>query len=391
MRPRFPVALALLAAAVAAVPSRPAAGCAVAVPPNSRADVSSESALIVWDAKTKTQHFVRTAAFATTSADLGFLVPTPTQPTIEQADPAVYRTLASATAPRTVTVVKEVGPNFDFGCSTRSTTFASVADATPRAAGVDVLEQKKVGDLDVAVLRADDSNELRKWLANNGYDARPALTEWLKVYVANKWVVSAFKIAADRSVRVPPPTPATGKTPATPNLPAGPNASSTTVRMSFAADRPFFPYREPADQRPAAADAQTPSRLLRVFVLADSRVAGTLGDGKSGDWPGRTVWANKIDPATAGTVTSAAKLPADANREWFLTEFEDAASPRPGTDEVYFSPAADQATVERSPVTVYEYREVPSRQQVLLIAAAVPVLVLIAGLLLWRWRKPAAA
>lgn len=388
MNPRFPVALALLAAAVAAVPSRPAAGCAVAVPPNSQADVSTESALIVWDAKTKTQHFVRTAAFATTSADLGFLVPTPTQPTIEQADPAVYRTLASATAPRTVTIVKEVGPNF--ACGSRSESFAT-PNAEARAAGVDVLEQKKVGDLDVAVLRADDANELRKWLANNGYDARPALTEWLKLYVANKWVVSAFKISADRSVRVPPPTPATGKTPATPNLPAGPNASSTTVRMSFAADRPFFPYREPADQRPAAADAPTPSRLLRVFVLADSRLAGTLGDGNSGKWPGRTVWANKIDPATAGTVAAAAKLPADANREWFLTEFEDAASPRPGTDEVYFAPAADQATVERPPVKVYEYREVPSAQQVLLIAAAVPVLVLIAGLLLWRWRKPAAA
>jgi hypothetical protein len=39
---------------------------------------------------------------------------------------------------------------------------------------------------------------------------------------------------------------------------------------------------------------------------------------------------------------------------WWLTEFEDRSSPRPGTDEVYFAPANDTAVVERPPKIVYE-------------------------------------
>src|SRR5262245_52407848 len=42
--------------------------------------IAEESAIIVWDPAKKVQHFIRRAAFDTTSSDFGFLVPTPTMP-----------------------------------------------------------------------------------------------------------------------------------------------------------------------------------------------------------------------------------------------------------------------------------------------------------------------
>lgn len=387
----FPIAA--LAVVAALPPSQNASGCAVAIhsgSPASSVEVASESAVIVWDEKSKTQHFIRNASFATTSADFGFLVPTPTQPSIEEADVSVFRTLTSVTAPRTVTVVKEELPSVGCG-GTKSASFAS---SPPAAGSVDVIDRKKVGDLEVAVLRADDAGKLREWLEKNGYDARPQLAEWLKVYTDAKWVISAFKIAADRKAlpRSAPPSTAKGFEKSQTPLAMAPNANSTTVRMSFSADRPYFPYREPADQRLVSPEMPPPYRLLRVFLLADSRYAGMLGDGKTA-WPGKAVWANKLDPATFATVSTAAKLPAElAGREWYLTEFEDSSSPRPGTDEVYFSKSTDQSTIERPPVVVSEYRQVPRAEVVLAILAAVPVLVLIGGLILWRrWFRRALA
>ncbi|MEO2089102.1 MAG: hypothetical protein ABGY75_06350, partial [Gemmataceae bacterium] len=130
---------------------------------------------------------------------------------------------------------------------------------------------------------------------------------------------------------------------------------NSAVRISFKTDVPFYQYREPEDARSEAAAKM--SRTLRVFVLSDSRVSGTIGQGDGATpFPGRTVWSNKVDPGRLVPAASQAKLPEPlGSRGWHLTEFEDRSSPRPGTDEVYFSAAGDQSTVERPPHVIYEY------------------------------------
>ena len=170
----------------------------------------------------------------------------------------------------------------------------------------------------------------------------------MKVYIANTWIITAFKIAAAE----PPvhfsvvPDNKKGETPKNVGLKA------TAVRMTFKTERAFFPYREPTDQRDAHA-RNTP-RLLRLFVAARQRMEGTIGESTS--WPGKTVWSNAISEAERGELLSKAKLPSEtAQGKWRLTEFEDRSSPRPGTDELYFAPAADQGNVAREPrLVTYE-------------------------------------
>jgi hypothetical protein len=161
--------------------------------------------------------------------------------------------------------------------------------------------------------------------------------DWLEWYVANRWVITAFKISRKPDAEY--------------------DRWAKAVRMTFRTKAPFYPYREPADLRTASGP---PPRTLRVYYLGEARVAGTLG--QEGVWPGKTVWANRCPDYTLNNVVNGLGLPPDEvktlqAKPWHLTEFEDQSSPRPGTHEVFFDRAADQSAVERPPVYFdrYEY------------------------------------
>ena len=80
--------------------------------------------------------------------------------------------------------------------------------------------------------------------------------------------------------------------------------------------------------------------------------------------------------------------PRPDNTLW-VTEFEDRSSPRPGTDEVYFAPAADQSTLERPPIihTTTQVEYWPGWGGV---SALIPLLAIVGLYLFWRLtRRPA--
>jgi hypothetical protein len=325
-------ALVALTAALFAVPT-PAAGCAAAPPRNKPVEIASESAVIVWDEDAKTQHFIRRASFQTEANDFGFLVPTPTQPTLAEADNEAFDTLAKVTAPE---VVKQPRPSSSsgggcIGCGLAAPKAASEAGAlADKAEPVRVLDEQRVAGYDAVVLEADDANALNSWLTEHGYEFSPALTQWAEHYVKAKWKITAFKIAKrtkDEKV-----------------------VGTSAVRMTFKTDRPFFPYREPS---PGAIGGEG-IRLLRVFFISDRKTKGTLGE--KGEWPGKVVWSDKVGAADQEKVFAQLKLPEKAGpASWWLTEFEDHSWPRPGTEDVYFSAAADQTPVKRPPHIQYVY------------------------------------
>jgi len=320
--------LALVAVAIPDPPKAPA--CAAAPRRGEFIDVDSEEAIIVYDAKTKTEHFIRRSNFRTQSSDFGFLVPTPSKPDIGETPSSVFMTLHSATAPRRVesgnvkrVVIKKNEPQSE----------ARAGNAAPR--GPDILGKGDAAGLTYVILRADDIDGLKKWLEDNKYDSRPELVDWLKWYVDNKWIITAFKIKQD------------------------PGAQNDrwykSIRMSFETDKPFYPYREPEDMRKKAGG----SRSLRVFYLGESRVSGKLG--ADGNWPSRTAWSNVLSDSYQTTVVNGLGMSKEQvdklkSQKWHLTEFEDTSAPRPGTAEVYFSKSEDQSAVER-PVIYFDRYE----------------------------------
>ncbi len=333
--------VAVLATAVALLPARPAPGCAIAPRQGQRVATAGETAVILWDDVAQVEHFTRAAVFSGTSADFGFLVPTPGRPTLADAPGPISGRLEVVTAPKTVVRKKLADPGLScFGADLRDT---RVGAAMP--APVQVVERKRVGDLDAAVLKATDADALRGWLGTNGYVSRPELRSWLGGYVADGWYLTAFKVANDRAT------------------PAGTAIGGhlKAVRLSFPAAVPIYPYQEPADAATAGPSGAFAPRLLRLFVLAPFRAEALAGLGRGAPAAGqvRTVWAGPIDRPTFVAAATACGLPAAevdalAGRAWTLTAFEDTSSPRPTTADLAFRPSPDQSPVERPPTVVYE-------------------------------------
>jgi hypothetical protein len=298
----------ILAGLVAAVPGL---ACAPVPGAGQFVRVAAEEAIIIWDQGARREHFIRRASFDTNAKHFGFLVPTPSKPEIGESDDDAFDFLARLTAQAVVRhEITGDGPR---------------AAATVAPDAVTVLEEKRVAGLDAVVLEADEAGALDAWLKQHGYPSSPALVEWYAPYVAAKWKITAFKMAA-----------------------GSPRVFSAAVRMSFQTEKPFFPYREPATQRAVGEEP----RLLRVYFIGEGRFAGALGE--SGPWPGKAVWSKPLEVEELGELLKVARLPsmAGGGARW-LTQFEDRAAPRPGIDEVFFRRAASDTPLERAPLVVY--------------------------------------
>ncbi len=320
------ITLVLLSGLLVWIPSaNPVRACGIAAPRDFEATVASETALIVYDAATKTEHFLRLAKFDTTSADFGFFVPTPSQPELAEASAAIFPMLGKITEPVTVHRTVRQGPGI--GCAGGSVAAKWDSAGMSMPIGVRVIEQKRIGAFDASVLKAESVPVLQAWLKENGYSTRPALEAWFAEYIRLGWYIAAFKVA--------------GGNPTT-------DSANTPVRISFKTDVPVYPYREPLDQKPPRKGRYS-SRLLRLFVLSEARVEGRLGtvaDAKP--FAGQAVWSKPVDAATIGPALAAGKFQA-MTADWHLTEFEDPSDPRVGTDDLYFSKSASQLPIERPP------------------------------------------
>jgi hypothetical protein len=263
------------------------------------------------------QHFIRRATFATQTPDFGFLVPTPTRPTLGVSSDAAFQFLQDVTAPEIVHV-----PRFEF-------VHVTCNKVDTGAGKVQVLDWQRVAGYAATVLRADSAVALNKWLAKNKYTTGRDLTVWLEPYVKARWIITAFKIAKEANED---------------------GVATAAVRMSFRAEKPFFPYSEPAQQMDSESKRGA-GRLLRIFLLADGRYEGLLGNKQ--DWPGKTVWAGALRTEFAAELAKKIGVTNAPQHSW-LTAFEDDASPRPGTADLFLARSSNQAELRRPPIKVIQ-------------------------------------
>lgn len=338
-----------LAALTPAAP-RDASACAPAPMAGQVVNIADEAALIVWDASQHIEHFIRRATFRTSAKDFGFLVPTPTRPTLAEASDAVFASLDNAIRPEVrVETTRGLEPTLACGFFLMRSSASRDDMQAAGVAPVRVLDEVRVAGYDATVLEADDAAALARWLADHRYATTPTLTAWLTPYVAMHWKITAFRVASPD-----------------PNDPRPPGTSP--VRLSFNTDTPFYPYREPEDQRLPT----TAPRSLRVHMVAPQRMDARLGE--RGVWPGAIAYASARDDM-ASLLSSLQGVTVSAG--WWLTSWDDRSSPRPGTDEVFFSPAASQARWLPPPVVVYRSDRVPVPLDLLGLAGVV-------GALVWR-------
>ena len=329
----------------------PGIACAPAFRDGEFVNINEEAAVIVWDAKTHTEHFVRQAAFDTNAKDFGFLVPTPTPPTLAEASGKAFAAADELTQPKTQL---EVLTGYIFTSLFAHHYYPSSSEpASTQSADVEVLSTQRVAGYDATVLKADNVAALAAWLKKHGYATSPAASAWLAPYTARHWIITAFKISKGD--------------------PQSPQVSSAVVRMSFVTPRPYFPYREPSDQR--LSSRRYEPRTLRIYLLSQGRMEGTKGlTGAANSWPAQTLWANPLSswPIRRGDLAGDLALTEKQIPDGlWMTAFEDRSSPRPGTDDVYFQPSPSQSSIAPPPeVEVQDKRISIPVEPLLLVPAA---------------------
>lgn len=302
--------------------------------------VAGETAVIVWNPKTRTEHFIRTADFTGVSGSMGFLVPTPTPPRLKTIDPDAYRgaieALENRIAPRVVTVSRPVyrlSSDWSLGLpgSLSADEAGNISTASRPASVADkgddlrVVSQGRVGGYDTAVLRASDPKAMLSWLRRHGFASDARLEGWLKPYVDRGWSITAFRFASKST-----------------------SFTSEPIDLRFETNRPFYPYREPtATNAPA-------SRSLRVYLVAPERRAGSLDGAR---WTTAPEFAGPVDQATEDELQRGLPLPEGSLSGAWLTAFLDRRPVRPASDLV-FEPDAVGQTVEPSPLVRHEDRTV---------------------------------
>ncbi len=275
---------------------------------------ADQTVIIWWDKASQTEHFIRKASFRGGGESIGFLVPTPSRPQLEESGNEAFRHLSEITAPKASS-----GGGFPIGCS--------VASRPSQSRGVRLIEEKTVAGFDAVVLAADSGKELVEWLRQRDYAFTPEAAAWAQPYLTDGWHITAMKVTKDREARLKS------------------EVSAAALRISFKTDRPIFPYREP-DSRNDAARLGVGHRLLRIYLVAESRYEGRFSS--AGRWSGRTRYSQPLRGGHRTELLRHLDLPESTGpSEAWLTEFEDSWPYGKAPGDVIFTPSADQEKMTR--------------------------------------------
>jgi hypothetical protein len=344
------VFLAVGAVLLAHLVSPPGQACCPAPPGGKPVVNADQTVILIWDAATGTQHFIRQASFKSEAEDFGFLVPTPSQPELDESGNDAFGLLRKLTEPERKKVPR---PRGGMGCGCGALPMARQAGNEPTAEAVLVLDEKRVAGFNAAVLETRSTAALVNWLKTNGYAFSPEVEAWARPYVEQGWKITALKVAKGKDGQ------------------ASKDVAASALRMTFKTDRPLFPYREP-ESRAAVAQLGVHRRLLRIYFLADARYDGGLTP--ETPWTGRVAWAGKVgadDRRKALELLNVAETAGPA--EWWLTEFEDPWPYQAAPADVYFARAADQNEVRRPPIIEYVAAPLPTDLTVYALAVALVV------------------
>lgn len=269
---------------------------------------SAEYAVLTWDGET--ERVLLSMDTLTESADAALLIPTPAPAEAALAETTVFSELDELTAPEEI-VEYQWWPDLGFGAG------AGEAGAVPGSTddGVSVLDTRRLGDLEVAVLAADDADALARWLDEHDYVMRDNLADALMPYISEGWYYLAIRLTTDAE-----------------NL----SGAMQPLDLTFASEQLIYPMR--------LSTAATASQFVRTFVFSDHRMQRTDETAELGD---ATLWfAGEVAPTQ---VTSEA-LVSIASQQPYLTVL----------DQYFFDPSEEivsDFTFGRAPSDT-AYREV---------------------------------
>ncbi|QJW34908.1 DUF2330 domain-containing protein [Cellulosimicrobium protaetiae] len=342
--------LALAGGAVVAAPPAGACACGGLVDgPAYDTSVSQEAAVLQWDGTTETMLIELDAL--SNAPEVGLILPTPAPAEVALADPQVFRELDDLTQPRAVATDHRWWPELGFG--------TAGSDGAGAPAGVAVLDEVRLGPLDVTTLGATDPAALGAWLTERGFQLPEEIQTALAPYVAEGWSFVAARLAPEEATAF--------------------DGTLQPLRVTFPSGSLVYPMR-----MSAVADE---TQSTRTYVLADHRVDRVDATAEAQEPTVR--FAGRVDPGSVSSDELAALLASGS----FVTSHEQVFT-EPGTQIVSdftFSPAAADVAYTPTVAVVADKRIGPFFAGPVLAFAGVLAL---AVLVIWsgrRRRAPAPA
>jgi hypothetical protein len=236
------------------------------MPAEKRPSLTREKVLIIHDRDAGVQHFVREVAFKRATEPFGFVVPTPTRPSVDSVKKQPFSKLRE-----TFPFARLEGGLRGMGGG------APGSGAADGEGGVQILEVKKVGSFIAFVLAATDEKALSRWLADNDLVSTPEADQWLAHYVKMGFFYVAMRYDPGKKDDV-----------------FRSSVEAETMRISFATPVPYYPYLEPESKF-----LTEQPRLMELWYVGRDKVQPVALRDKDGT----ATWVRPLQP---GLVTDEA-------------------------------------------------------------------------------------
>lgn len=272
-----------------------ACGCGIYVPRRGDANVAQERALVRWDGQR--EDIVMSLGVLGQSQEAAIILPVPAPANVKLADANLFDELAEMTKPLER---DQVEWTLSFGAGATPPEAAAGAPS-----GVNILSRQSIGPFDVANLAATDTNALKKWLDDNGFQLDAPLIELMQPYVDSSWTFVAVRLRPGQSAQAL-------------------SGNLDPLSISFDSAQLVYPMR-------ASAHAKQSETLL-LYVLADHRIDKANAFGAS-----EVSYADWVEPSALAANSALTPL---VTRKFFLTKFTDRVDPKQVNDDFRFSVAA---------------------------------------------------
>jgi MYXO-CTERM domain-containing protein len=281
---------ALLAAGLLATPSAEACGGFFC----SRVPIDQAGERIVFGVRDNTVEAHIQIQYQGAAEKFSWVVPMTAQPTLSVGSPLIFSFLDARTQPRFM--LEWQNRCMDSGRGGED--LASDGNAPPQAPspnegnGVTVISQEQVGPYDAAILQAEESQALRTWLVDNGYDLTPQGAEALEPYVGRGNYFVALKLQQNKQV-----------------------GDLRPIVVRFQGNRPCIPIK-------LTAIAARPNMPIISYVLSNKRAIPM-------NYRHVLINLSRVDWLNGGSNYSQVATAAvdEAGGRAFLTEFAGAAAP----------------------------------------------------------------
>ncbi|MBI3723164.1 DUF2330 domain-containing protein [bacterium] len=191
-------ALALLVGAAGILPVRGA--CCYFAAKDKDINQPGQKAFITWSPEEKIESFTVQPKFEGNALDFGMVVPTPSQPKLDEMPRDFFKDLAIYTIlmplPQPIYLEDYVHYESADGntyCKMKGDSLGVGGGSGRYGGSIRVLESGVVGSLDYRVIKADDATNLFEWLKENGY-SYGGDSGTLDFYIKKKWFFTVMKI-----------------------------------------------------------------------------------------------------------------------------------------------------------------------------------------------------